>query len=107
MLNGKRYKKGLGGHARSSVVFHLDRKFSWFESDVGLDDTENNTPGSIVFTVFVDGEPAYRTPVMKWDSETLHIRLNISGAEDLCLVVDDAGDGDTCDHGSWAGAVIY
>jgi len=107
ILDGKRYKKGLGTHANSEIVFQLNRSFRYFKSDVGLDDTEDMTPGSVVFTVYVDGRLKYKTPVMRWDSETEHIKVDIMGAEELKLTVEDAGDGDTCDHASWAGAIVY
>ena len=107
ILNGKKYSKGLGTHADSEIVFWLNKKYSFFESDVGLDDTEDRTSGSIVFKVFADGELICKTPVMRWDSETRHIRADIAGADTLTLLVEDAGDGDTCDHASWAGAAIY
>jgi len=107
ILNGKRYIKGLGTHASSEIVFQLNRSFSYFKSDVGLDDTEDMTPGSVVFKVYVDGRLKYKTPVMRWDSETEHIKVDIVGAEELKLTVEDAGDGNTCDHASWAGAIVY
>ncbi len=107
ILNGRKYEKGLGAHANSEIVFRLNRRFTYFESDAGLDDTEDRSPGSIIFKVLADGELKYKTPVMRWDSETHHIKVNIEDAEELTLMVRDAGDGDKCDHASWAGAVVY
>ncbi|MCK4821341.1 NPCBM/NEW2 domain-containing protein, partial [bacterium] len=40
-------------------------------------------------------------------SETEHIRVNVEGAQELKLTVENAGDGDTCDHASWADAMVY
>ena len=107
ILNGKRYKKGLGTHANSEIVFDMKTSFTHFDSHVGLDDTEDRSPGSIVFKVFVDGKLKHKTPVMRWDSETEHIRVNVEGAQELKLTVENAGDGDTCDHASWADAMVY
>ncbi len=107
VLNGKRYAKGLGTHANSEIIFNLPAGYSYFESDIGLDDTEDKKPGSVIFEVHVDGKLKYKSPVMRWDSSTDHIRISIKGANELILIVDDAGDGDTCDHASWAGAMVY
>ena len=106
-LNGKRYKKGLGTHANSEIVFELKNSFTYFESDVGLDDTEGINHGSIVFKVYVDGKMKHKTPVMRWNSETEHIKVAVRGAKELRLIVEDTGDGIACDHASWADAMLY
>lgn len=107
ILNNKRYEKGLGTHANSEIVYQLKGRFTGFSSDVGLDDTQDNTPGSIFFKVYVDGALRWTSPVMRWDSETQHLNMDITKAQELKLVVEDAGDGDTCDHADWAAAKVF
>jgi hypothetical protein len=104
ILNGQRYEKGLGSHANSKITFQLNKKFTFFESDIGLDDTEAGSPGSVIFKVYVDEKLAYKSPVMRWKSKTEHLRVNLRKGDNLTLIVEDAGDGDTCDHASWANA---
>jgi beta-galactosidase len=79
----------------------------FFEADIGLDDTEDRTTGSVVFKVLVDDSLRYTSPVMKWDTPTEHVKVPLSGGRMLTLIVEDAGDGDRFDHASWADAVIY
>jgi len=105
-LNGKKYAKGLGTHAHSEIIYSIDKKMSFFEADIGLDDSEAHSKGSIVFKVLVDDSLRYTSPVMKGDTPTEHVKVPLNGASQLMLIVEDAGDGDTCDHASWADAVF-
>ena len=107
ILKRKKYAKGLGTHSTSEIVYLLNRQFKYFESDIGLDDTEANTKGSVIFKVYVDENLKYESPIMRGDMHTEQVKINITSAHELKLVVEDAGDGDTCDHASWADAAVY
>jgi hypothetical protein len=107
VLNGKRYDKGLGTHANSEIAFALGKQFEHFRSAVGLDDTQDGTPGSVVFKVYVDGNLKRQTAIMRWESETQWMEIPVKGAETLVLIVTDAGDDDKCDHANWAGAELF
>ena len=104
-LNGVTYAKGLGVHAYSKVDYHLGGVVERFQSDIGLDD-ETCAYGSVVFQVWADGTNLYTSGVMTSTTATETINLDISGSHQLSLVVTDAGDGKTCDHGDWADARI-
>jgi glucose/arabinose dehydrogenase len=102
-LNGVTYAKGLGVHASSDLVVNLDGTFTSFRADVGVDD-EVGTNGSVVFEVWVDGVKAHDSGVMTGDSATQPVDVDITGAQQLRLVVTDAGDNINFDHADWAGA---
>ena len=106
-LNDREYEFGLGTHANSEIRYRLQGNFSFFESDVGLDDSEDRSPGSVVFKVYVDGDLRYQSPVLRWDSEVQHVRIDVRNADELLLKVEDGVDGDTCDHADWAGALLW
>jgi hypothetical protein len=53
-LNGTTYAKGLGTAAISSITYNLDGEYTFFVSDIGVDD-EIASGGSVVFQVFCDG----------------------------------------------------
>ncbi len=106
-LKDKIYLKGLGTHANSEIIFTLKKGFNRFESDIGLDDTEARSPGSVIFKVYVDGKQKYKSQVIRWNSKTERVKINVTNSDELKLVVEDAGDFDTCDHASWAGAILY
>ena len=47
------------------------------------------------------GSPRFVTPVVTKFKPTAMIRADIRGAKELYLVVNDAGDGKSCDHADW------
>jgi hypothetical protein len=104
-LNGVTYSKGLGVHAQSDLSFDLNKQFDQFVSDIGVDD-EQGTAGSVVFQVFLDGTKVYDSGVMTGSSATKSVSLNVTGATTMRLIVTDAGNGNTSDHGDWAGAKL-
>lgn len=104
-INGKEYKKGLGVHAPSEIVYDLDGRYSRFTSDVGVDDYMGpGTPASIVFQVFADGEKLFDSGLMKANTDTKKVDVNVEGVKELKLVVTDGGNGNGSDHGDWADA---
>ena len=113
-LDGKRYAKGVGVHARSLLVYAVPAGMKRFVAVVGLDDEEKSDDrASIVMKVFADvkemGEPPAllaETPVL--GNETLRswcVDVPLSDrVKELRLVVEDADDGIACDHADWAEA---
>jgi hypothetical protein len=106
LLNGVPYDKGIGTHSGSEIVFAIDGHYKVFSADVGLDDTADRTPGSVVFAVYADGKLMGQSPVMRWDSPTVSLQIDVTGVSELKLVVEDAGDGNVWDHADWANATI-
>jgi hypothetical protein len=104
-LNGVRYTKGLGTHAASDISFNLNKQYSSFTSDVGLDD-EEGASGSVVFLVYLDGVKAFDSGTMTNSSATQAVSLDVTGTTTLRLVVTNAGDGNDSDHADWAAAKL-
>jgi hypothetical protein len=104
VINGKRYRSGLGVHALSEIGYPVDPRYTVFTAAIGVEDSASNSPGSVVFTVYADNTVKYRSPVMRWGSPTINLELDLSGAGQIKLVMDDAGDGIAADHGAWAEA---
>ena len=102
-LNRKSYAKGLGVHAGSEIHYQLDGKYSNFLSDIGLDD-EQAPAGSVVFEVWADGKRLYSSGIMTAATLTKSINVNVSGKQELMLVVSNAGDTSDSDHADWANA---
>jgi hypothetical protein len=99
------YKKGLGIHAPSEIVYSLNKKYSRFKAVAGIDD-ETGYTGSVVFSVFADDIQLYESNVIKGGSKPVKIDVDITGKQELRLVVTDAGDGNNYDHADWADAHI-
>lgn len=105
--NGKKfYEKGIGTHSNSEIIYDLSNKgYSYFSSKIGVDqEMKENSPASIIFQVYVDGKKVYDSGVMRAKDNEKEILVNIEGAKELKLVVNDARNGNAADHGSFGDA---
>ena len=102
-IRGTEYAKGLGVHADSDVAFYLGGKCTRFTATAGLDD-EIAPDGSVSFSVVADGKTVTTTPVVTGTSAAVPLDVDVTGADQLDLVVKDGGDGNAHDHSDWADA---
>ena len=102
-LGGTTYSKGLGVHADSEVTIALGGAYKTFLSDVGVDD-EVEDRGSVVFQVLVDGTIEFDSGVMTGASETQKVSVDVTGKQELKLIVTSGGDDNGADHADWANA---
>ncbi|MNC96936.1 NPCBM/NEW2 domain protein [compost metagenome] len=56
--------------------------------------------------MYVDDVKQFDSGIVTGSSATQAFALNITGAKKLRLVVNDAGNGNTFDHGDWADAFL-
>jgi len=104
-IRGTTYTKGLGVHASADIRYNIGGKYTNFSSDLGLDN-EVNGNGSVVFQVYLDGVLKYDSGTVRGSDAIKQLSLNVSGVNELRLVVKDAGDGNGFDHADWAGAKL-
>jgi hypothetical protein len=104
-LAGVTYSKGLGAHAASDIRYTLAGAYTRFLAKVGVDD-EVGTAGSVVFQVYADGTKLYDSAKMTGSTSTKTVDVNVTGKNELRLVITDSGDGNTNDHGDWAEAKL-
>jgi O-glycosyl hydrolase len=102
-IRGTRYAKGLGVHANGDVAFYLGGKCTRFTATAGIDD-EVAPYGSVTFSVVADGKTLTTTPVVTGASAAQPLDVDVTGAQQLDLVVGDGGDGNAHDHSDWADA---
>jgi glucose/arabinose dehydrogenase len=103
-LNSVQYPKGIGTHADSEIKVHLGKSCTEFTSDIGVDD-EVGGNGSVVFQVRTDGTPVFTSTNMFGSSPTQNVNVDLTGKDELVLLVDDGGN-KASDHGDWAGARV-
>jgi parallel beta-helix repeat protein len=104
-IDGVTYVKGLGVHSYSDLRWNLGGQCTAFAAVAGIDD-EAGSRGSVIFQVYVDGVLRYDSgPVHSW-TPAQSIWLDISGANELALIVTDAGDSGADDHATWADARV-
>jgi hypothetical protein len=104
-LNGTTYEKGLGVHAIGDVSVYLGGNCTRFTAVVGVDD-EQGSAGSITFSVIGDSRTLASTPVLTGNSASVAIDVDVTGAQQLDLVIGDGGNGNGNDHGDWADAKL-
>ncbi|HUT32901.1 MAG TPA: NPCBM/NEW2 domain-containing protein [Planctomycetota bacterium] len=99
---GRRYRKGIGTHAPSEIVYRLDGKYARFVADVGGAEER----GTVVFQVYGDEKLLVDSGVLHGMREVKAVDLPVAGMRTLRLVVTDAGDGIVADMANWAGARV-
>ena len=101
-IAGQKFDHGLGTHAFSTIVYDVTG-YARFTADVGVDD-EKDGNGTVGFEVYVDGKKVFDSGVVHGHDPGKHIDVPLTGHETLKLVVNDGGDGITCDHADWGNA---
>lgn len=102
------YKKGIGTHATSTVIYDLsDKEYSYFTSYVGVDRAMYGSVGSVSFQVYVDGEKKFDSGLMKSRDPQKYVEVDIDSAKELKLVVTDGGNGIGSDHATWGDTKLH
>ncbi|MCL2120455.1 MAG: NPCBM/NEW2 domain-containing protein, partial [Planctomycetaceae bacterium] len=104
------FRKGLYVHANSRLEIVLSKPAVKFEAVIGVDSNENTSGGrgSVRFAVAVENEKLFQTDTIREGTPAQAISLDLKGRKSFTLIVDDAGDGFSCDQADWADAkIIY
>ncbi|MFE0461894.1 NPCBM/NEW2 domain-containing protein [Kitasatospora sp. NPDC058965] len=104
-VRGTAYAKGLGAHAASDVAYYLGGSCRSLGTDVGIDD-ETGGRGSVVFQVWADGVKVADSGLVTPASGVQHLTADLTGADQVHLVVTDGGDGNNSDHADWLQPVL-
>ncbi|MFC3831493.1 MULTISPECIES: NPCBM/NEW2 domain-containing protein [Deinococcus] len=110
-IAGQTFSRGFGVHANSSATFSLagpGATCSRFRVGMGIDD-EVKGRGSVTFQIYLDGTLAYSSGVMRGQGagRLRWADLNITGKQQLKLVVTDGGDGRSSDHADWVMPQVF
>jgi hypothetical protein len=106
-IRGTTYATGLGTHANSTITYNLAGQYNTFVADVGLDDEIlSKGTGTVIFRVLGDGVTLFNSGTLTNSSSVVHIAADISGVQQLQLIVTDGGDGIDYDHADWANAAV-
>jgi len=100
-IKGVPYRRGLGTHAPSKIVYNLDGQYKRFQADAGADGA---TAPTITFEVWVDGQKRWESGLMTRDDPAKPVDIDITGAKTLELIAGDGGNGLNADHANWANA---
>lgn len=105
----KTYKKGIGAHANSEIVYNIEGKgYKQFESYIGIDQAMKGNNSSGTFEVWLDDKKVFTSDVFGSATEQQWINIAIEeNTKELKLVTTNAGrNGNTADHTVWADAKL-
>lgn len=102
-INEVKFAKGLGVSAVSELRYALAGKYTDFGSDIGVDD-EVDSRGTVLFQVWLDGVKAFESPKMTGRGGAKSVSLDVTGKQELKLVVISSDKGTARDHADWADA---
>jgi hypothetical protein len=104
-LPGGTYDKGIGMHSPGRLTFDLGGNYRRFEALVGLDE-ETGRLGSARARVVVDGKPYEVAGAEELTSRTgpRKVKVDVTGARELTLVVETARFADVQGHVNWVDA---
>jgi hypothetical protein len=99
------FDKGLGTHPKTTLTYDLAGKYRRFEATVGLDPITGRR-GTADVRILVDGKerpiPALKS--LTAATSPVGVRLDVSGAKELTLLIDFGPAGDVQADVNWADA---
>jgi alpha-galactosidase len=100
------YRRGLYCHAVSRVVVRLPAEGAEFTAMAGVDSNEQTSGGrgSVHFAVQAGGQERFKSPLLHEGMPGVPVKVDLAGAAEFVLLVDDGGDGIGCDQADWAEA---
>ncbi|MGW4891488.1 NPCBM/NEW2 domain-containing protein [Kitasatospora sp. NPDC004240] len=104
-IAGTAYPKGLGVNAFSEVVYYLGGACTSLTTLVGVD-AEAQGRGSVSFEIWKDDTKVADSGVVTAASGARRLTADLTGGDELRLVVTDGGDGSHSDHADWATPVL-
>lgn len=100
------FDRGLGMHSQSTVTYSLAGKYKTFVATVGLD-AGSGRQGAVDIRVMVDGKDQAISGAKGLTAEkALELRIDVTAAKEMTLVVEYGPGGDVQDDVNWAGAKL-
>lgn len=97
---GVKYSRGIGTHSISRYMLKLGGKASFISGSVGADD-RNDYAGDIEFKILADGKTIWSSNIMRKGMPAQPFKVDLSGRQQIVLMVTEAGDGIMYDHADW------
>lgn len=104
-LRGKMYPKGLGVHAISRLSYDLNRGYSRFIADIGVDDSAGDL-ASVEFKIYADGKLVYESGVLRRSTGAKTVDISVLNVSSIVLEVTAADNADIQDRANWANAKV-
>ena len=100
------FDRGLGMHSKTTVTYDLAGKYRTFSSTVGLDRLSGRK-GVVDVRILLDSKELILAGLKGLTADAaVRIRLDVTGAKELALIVDFGPGGDVQDDVDWADAKL-
>ncbi len=100
------FEHGLYAHAHNRLVVKLSQPARRFTAAVGIDTNGQWGGGSVVFVVEAAGKEVYRSPLKLRKEPATRVDVDLGGAREFVIVVEDGGDNYNSDQADWAEATV-
>lgn len=107
-LGDREFARGLYCHAPSKIIVCLPGPGASFSALAGVDSNEQTSGGrgSVDFSVNVGGVERFRSGVMRESTPAKPVSVDLSGAAEFVLQIEETPDGIACDQADWAEAKV-
>jgi len=107
-LAGAQHTRGLYCHAFSKILVRIPTPGASFTAIVGVDSNEQTSGGrgSVEFAVSVGGAEKFRSGVVREGMAPKPVKVELGGATEFVLQVEETPDGIACDQSDWAEAKV-
>ncbi len=104
----KEYTRGLYCHAPSKIIVRLPGPGARFTAIAGVDSNDQTSGGrgSVDFSVKVGGAEKFRSGVMREGMPGKPVLVELDGATEFVLQIEETPDGISCDQADWVEAKI-
>src|ERR1035437_8170730 len=104
----KEYSRGLYCHAPSKIIVRLPGPGARFTAIAGVDtnDQTSGGRGSVDFSVYVGAAEKFRSGVMREGMPGKPVLVELDGAVEFVLQIEETPDGIACDQADWVEAKI-
>ncbi len=102
------YTRGLYCHAPSKIIVRLPGPGARFTALAGVDSNDNTSGGrgSVDFSVRVGETEKFRSGVMREGMPAKPVVVELDGAKEFVLQIEETPDGISCDQADWVEAKI-
>lgn len=102
-IDGRRFDRGIGVHARSILEYSLNGAFVVFAASIGIDDAVRPR-GNVVFKVVGDGRTLFESGPVTGHEPVRDVLVDVTGITTLSLEVETGEQLDLSDHANWGDA---
>jgi hypothetical protein len=107
-IGSKTWRSGISVAARAEMTYELKQPFGTLTAMIGVDPStaERAVPGSVRIKVMIEGKARYESPLLVAGEEAIPLKVDLSGAKRMTLLVEFGGSGPTGAFAVFADALL-